>query len=94
MSERLNNFNNQSHDISSSLCSLFSLDVEGAEYEVLKSINFEVVTFDLIIVEADRSNVEKDTNVRNLLEKNGYSFVNNEGRSDWFKRAGWTPTPC
>lgn len=88
MAEVLRIFPNMNH------INLFSLDVEGAEYEVLRSLDFKAVKFDLIVVEADRSNVAKDTQVMTLLESNGYSFIANEVRSDWYKRSDWKPTPC
>lgn len=48
----------------------FSLDVEGAELDVLKGLDFDNYSFGLILIE-----VRNDVNqVRELLEKNGYKF--------------------
>jgi len=60
----------------------FSLDVEGAEYEVLTSLNFSAVTFGIIIVEA--SDKTKNANVRKVLDENGYHYLGNDRRNDWF----------
>jgi hypothetical protein len=48
----------------------FSLDVEGAEYKVLKSIDFDQVGFGVVLVEADEHNQLKNMAVRTLLESN------------------------
>lgn len=53
---------------------LFSLDVEGAELFVLKTIDFKVINFRVILVELDYSDAVKNQQVRDLLESNG--FVN------------------
>jgi len=62
----------------------FSLDVEGAEYEVLQSIDFNMYSFGVIFVEADSHSPEKNSNVRKILEDNGYRFDGNTRNSDWF----------
>lgn len=46
---------------------LWVLDVEGSELEVVKSIDLRNVTIDVIVVELDGSNPEKDTAVVNLI---------------------------
>ena len=45
----------------------FSLDVEGAEMEVLQSINFDKVTFGVFLIEGGNT-----TLIRGLMERNGY----------------------
>ena len=52
---------------------LLSLDVEGHEYEVLKSYDFSV-PIDVILIEMLDSNKEKNDLCRELLLKNNYSF--------------------
>ena len=65
---------------------IFTLDVEGAEYSVLQSINFDLVGFGIILVEADddENNPMKNMAARNLLESNGYLFLRDKDRSSWF----------
>ena len=48
------------------------LDVEGAEEEVIKTINLRNVTIDVVCVELDGRNPAKDANVVTFFEKNGY----------------------
>mmetsp|Transcript_26332 Transcript_26332/g.39886 ORF Transcript_26332/g.39886 Transcript_26332/m.39886 type:complete len:305 (+) Transcript_26332:134-1048(+) len=62
----------------------FSLDVEGAEEEVVKSLDFTKVAFGVIFVEADQFNPEKNQAVRTLLVSSGYKFLFHKNRSDWF----------
>lgn len=72
----------------------FSLDVEGGELQVLQSINFNSVAFDVIFVEAQAQVNEKQQAVRTLLQSKGYRFVEHMSNSDWFVREGWSPRPC
>lgn len=62
----------------------FSLDVEGAELSVLRSINFDLVGFGVILMEADRHNPTKNMAARELLESNGYMYLEKKSRSEWF----------
>ena len=62
----------------------FSLDVEGAEFEVLKAIDFDNIGFGIIFVEADGSNPAKNEEVKSFLKSNGYTYFSNHQRSDWF----------
>lgn len=64
----------------------FSLDVEGAEYEALMSIDFELVSFGIVLVEADNHDKVKNEKAREILTTNGYTMVQNYTlqASDWF----------
>jgi len=62
----------------------FSLDVEGAELQVLQSIDFNKVTFGIIFLEADDHNTQKNAAVQEFLGSKGYSYAGFEARSDWF----------
>jgi FkbM family methyltransferase len=53
---------------------LLSLDVEGHEYEVLKSWDFSV-PIDVILIELLGANPEKEDLCREILLKNNYKFV-------------------
>ncbi|KAG1666481.1 hypothetical protein FOA52_004863 [Chlamydomonas sp. UWO 241] len=72
----------------------WSLDVEGGELQVLNAVDFNKLTFDVIVVEADGHNAEKDEAVRDLLESNGYEFDEHIASNDWFVRKSWTRMPC
>ena len=73
---------------------LWVLDVEGAELEVLQTVDFATITFDVIVVEQDGGNKAKDEAVRALLRSKGYK-LDKEGvvRNDWFIREGFVPRP-
>lgn len=62
----------------------FSLDVEGAELEVVKSIDYDKVGFGIILVEADEHNEVKNEAVISYLESKGYTYFSRHARSDWF----------
>lgn len=62
----------------------FTLDVEGAELSVLRSINFDLVGFGVIVVEADEHNATKNMAAKELIESHGYKYMGYKLRSDWF----------
>lgn len=69
----------------------FSLDVEGGELSILRAIDFSLVSFDVLVIEADGLNKEKDKAVIDLLGTKGYKYhghVTNT-RNDWFVREGF-----
>ena len=51
-----------------------SLDVEGHEYEVLKSWDFSI-PIDIILIETLGVQPEKDELCREILIKNNYKFI-------------------
>ena len=51
---------------------LFSLDVEGAEYAVLTTVDWTVTNVQVVVVELDAGNPTKDQQVRDLLLQNGF----------------------
>jgi FkbM family methyltransferase len=59
-----------------------SLDVEGGEYFVLSKLDFNRYAFGIVLVET--GDHLKSLTVRSHLEANGYSFLMNSMRSDWF----------
>lgn len=65
------------HDHSILRVDILFVDVEGAEIEVLQTMDWNVPVL-VWIVELDGHNVEKDMNVRNILHSNGYCKV-----EDW-----------
>jgi FkbM family methyltransferase len=63
----------------------FSLDVEGSEFEVLRSIDYASIGFGIILLEANfRNLLRKNYAARTFLESNGYIFLMEEGNSYWF----------
>ena len=62
----------------------FSLDVEGAEFEVVKSIDWDRISFGIIVVEADKHNAVKNQAVRKLIESKGYNLVGERAFNQWY----------
>lgn len=50
----------------------YSLDVEGAELQVLESVDFTKVSFGVLNIEAQAENEAKNKRIIQLLEKEGY----------------------
>jgi FkbM family methyltransferase len=69
----------------------FSLDVEGAELQVLRALDFSAISFDVLVVEADEHNKTKNIAVVDLLDRAGYKFHEHFLRNDWFVRRGFEP---
>ena len=63
----------------------FSLDVEGAEMEVLQTLDFRSVTFGVIVVE-ENGNGEA---IQKLLESNQYKFAGKVVRNVWFQHSSF-----
>lgn len=62
----------------------FSLDVEGAEYEVVISLNFSAVQFGVILVESDGGNIAQSKKIRDVLVRNGYKYMGQVATNMWF----------
>jgi FkbM family methyltransferase len=62
-----------------------SLDVEGHEYEVLRSWDFSI-PIDLILIETLGVQPEKDELCRQILIKNGYTFIQKFKHNEIFVR--------
>jgi hypothetical protein len=67
----------------------FSLGVEGAEYEVLKSIDFDAISFGVIFYESDQHNPLKNVITRSFLESQGYPFLVDYQESQWHVNANF-----
>lgn len=62
-----------------SIIDFLSLDVEGAEVEVLRGVNFEKYSFDNILVES--RSIE---NLRSFLDPKGYELIDQVTHHDFF----------
>mgnify|MGYP003652956131 CR=1 FL=1 len=67
---------------------LFSLDVEGGEYEVLKSINWNIPIYVFMIeLRGEEEQTEDDRSCRSLLLEKGFTFHKRIGMSEvWYDR--------
>lgn len=79
----------QSDSLKGQLIDFLSLDVEGGEFEVIKTINFEENKFGLIFYEADIHNPLKNEAMKTFLEKNGYIFRFHLGGSNYHVNHDW-----
>jgi FkbM family methyltransferase len=62
-----------------------SLDTEGTEYEILKNFDFSKYTIGLIDVEHNYTEPTR-TQIRNLLLKNGYTYIGQNSCDDMYKK--------
>ncbi len=62
----------------------FSLDVEGAELQVLSTIDYSSTQIGVLVVEADATSTAKDKAVRELLSAEGFKLHAHITRNDWF----------
>lgn len=62
----------------------FSLDVEGGELEVLKTLDWDTRSFSVIVIEADRTNPQKEVEIISLLKSKGYVYYGHQVTNDWF----------
>ena len=63
---------------------IFSIDVEGSELEILKSTNFNIPIF-CIIIEANSSQPKKNEEFGNYLKEKGFTFKERQRRNEiWF----------
>lgn len=66
-----------------------SLDVEGAEFEVLKTLDFKKHHFGVVFYEADEHNPIKNEAMKTMLEKHGYIFRIHTLRSNFHVNKMW-----
>jgi hypothetical protein len=60
---------------------LLMIDVEGAEYEVLKGIDFERITPNYILIENVKE-IGGDMKLRRMIERHGYTLIARIGATD------------
>jgi FkbM family methyltransferase len=66
-----------------------SLDTEGSEFEILKNFDFEKYTFGLIDVEHNYVEPRR-SNIKSLLEKNGYIYKGENEFDDMYVHSSFT----
>ncbi len=76
-------------NINTEMIDFLSLDVEGAEFEVLKTIDFSKVDFGVIFYEADGHNPLKNQAMIAFLEERGYRFREHALRSNFHVNIKW-----
>ena len=74
--------------------------MQGAELEVLKTVNLTRISVDVLVVEMDGSNLAKDEAVRELLAANQFELDNSMKntkaglRNEWFVGRMFSPKVC
>jgi hypothetical protein len=63
---------------------MMSLDVEGGEFEVMKTFPWDRVTLSVLFAEAKGFNPEKDGQLVKLMRSHGYLYEGKLHKSDWF----------
>jgi hypothetical protein len=66
--------------------SFLSLDVEGAEFEVLKTLNLSKIVIDVVCIEASGHEPAKEDRIRQYMLSNGFKFDGHVHQNDWFVR--------
>ena len=69
------------HENSVESIDLFSLDVEGSEFEVLQTMNWSIPV-GVLLIEMLKENEDKNTLCRNLLLQNNYTFHSTIGNNE------------
>ena len=78
--------------LSSSHFDFLSLDVEGAELEVLKTLRFEDTSFSVITIEANPNTPERNELVKSFLTARNYVYYGGDGfNNDWFHHPEFQP---
>jgi FkbM family methyltransferase len=74
----------------------FLLDTEGAELDILRTINWSEVFFDIISVETERDFRPPgyEAKVIAYLMNKGYKMIERKGRNTWYMNKFFTPTVC
>jgi FkbM family methyltransferase len=71
----------------------WSLDVEGAELEVIRTFDWSI-TVDVLLVELDGRNEKKDSGVRAVLRENGMRFAFCIDQNEVWERVARFPGPA
>ena len=70
--------------------SLLSIDCEGLDLEVLKTIDLKAIKFRVICVEDfDFNTVSKTSKINQYLNENGYEIVDRTGPSSIYVKSSW-----
>lgn len=72
---------------------LFILDIEGGEYNVLQGLNWNIITFSVMIIETDQSNRREgyQEDVTALLLSHGYVYDFTIGRNSFYHHSDYIP---
>lgn len=66
-----------------------SIDVEGGEFEVIKTLDFDLHQFGVILYEADEHSPVKNEAVKSFLARRGYPFVRHYQNTNYHVNEKW-----
>ena len=89
MCESLSEILTQSDVVGSIHVDFLSVDVEGGEFEVIKTLDFDKHQFGVIFYEADEHNPVKNEAVKSFLANNGYPFFGHNQNSNYHVNEKW-----
>jgi FkbM family methyltransferase len=65
---------------------LFSIDVEGGEFEVLNTFDWDIPVY-IVLIELSKHDIKKDEKCRELLKSKGFEFdIKNEPNEIWINK--------
>lgn len=68
----------------------FSLDVEGSELAILKTIPFDQIQIHVMTIEVNHFPPDQQQEIKNIMENNGYELVQTIKNQDYlFKKRYW-----
>jgi FkbM family methyltransferase len=89
MCESLSGILMQSNVVGSVHVDFLSVDVEGGEFEVIKTLDFNKHQFGVILYEADEHNPVKNEALKSFLVSNGYPFFGHYQHSNYHVNKNW-----
>ena len=69
------------------------LDVDGAELEILETVAYDEVRFDVMVIETEEKYRPKGfkRQVNELLRKFDYKFIADKGKNSWYRHDSFSP---
>lgn len=89
MCESLSGILMQSNVVGSAHVDFLSVDVEGGEFEVIKTLDFNKHQFGVILYEADEHNPVKNEALKSFLASKGYPFFGHYQNSNYHVNKKW-----
>lgn len=87
--ESLSGILSQSDVVGAGHVDFLSVDVEGGEFEVIKTLDFDKHQFGVIFYEADEHNPVKNEALKSFLANRGYPFFGHNRNSNYHVNEKW-----
>lgn len=89
MCKSLSEILSQSDVVGAGHVDFLSVDVEGGEFEVIETLDFDKHQFGMIFYEADEHNPVKNEGLKSFLAKRGYPFFGHNRNSNYHVNEKW-----